>query len=383
MKDNKNINAMLLILFIFRSSIALPINQLTESGIGTWSLFFITIIVSIVINKGYIRLEYIVITMISIIFFIFNMTFVSYKHEIIYIMGEFVINGLITLYFAIQDIDYNKMLRYWYILGSISFINWVYILLSTPSNNINYMALGVCLVYCFIIYSYYYYFSKRFKILNLILVLITFMLIFIEGNRSSSIICVFIIVYYQIVKIKEENQIWGLLRIGMILSISYILIYNVEEILIYIQNELIKRGMYSYSITKFNSMMTGSIDDLFLGRTELYDAAINIVYSSNFMPRGVGYFEYITGFVYPHNVLLELFITFGVLSIPIIILFLFYFTKKVKIIEDKILVHIIFILIIFSITRLSFSSMFWNDIPLWVCIGFLINQNRKKIIVKF
>lgn len=110
------------------------------------------------------------------------------------------------------------------------------------------------------------------------------------------------------------------------------------------------------------------------GREDLYINSINLIKENYLMPKGVGYYQYVTGGNYPHNVILDLLITFGIITIPIIFCFIIAVVIKYK--KSQTTFRLIFsTLLIFITARLTFSGNFWSEQVLWILIGFLVSTN--------
>lgn len=381
MKINENkvegINAYLVTIFIFLSALSSPIIQITKSGLVIWASTLFIITISFLINNLRINFKFIIIVIVIFIFFLFNMTLVSYKKEVFNIFLEFIKFGAIPLYLGMQRIDYKKMIKCWYLMGILNLLIWIVMIPNVNSGEISYMTMGIYLTYSFIIFTYYYYNETKNRHLNIGLAILTLVLILIKSNRSSIIICGVILGYYELKNLKKKKPIYNISKIFIIVISFFVIATKSKEILIWINGILEQFGIYSYSISKFIMSFDKGIVQASSGRDFLYIKSLDLIINNNFMPNGVGYFQFITGEVYPHNIFLDLCITFGIFSILIIITSIIIYYKKIKKVNEKILLDIIISLTIFSLIRLNFSGMFWNEVPLWVLIGILINIRDK------
>src|SRR5699024_8199638 len=112
-------------------------------------------------------------------------------------------------------------------------------------------------------------------------------------------------------------------RKTILLTISFIIIslvyiikkYTLELIILLDKIAILLADYNSYSISKLLwSIQIGMIDTS--GRDELYEQAINMIKENDhFYPNGLGSFLNETGVTYPHNLFIEMYLTFGFVSI--------------------------------------------------------------------
>lgn len=233
---------------------------------------------------------------------------------------------------------------------------------------------------------YFYENKNSYKIISLIFMVITFIEISILGNRSSMLICIFMIIYYEIKNISNYNCTKTLIKLIISIILITFISENIIDILISIKNILESIGVYSYSITKYiRTLQEGGIAGVIeqsSGRDVLYSQVIDIIKNANFAPKGVNYFYYITGglYLYPHNLFLEILLDFGIIGfilfLIITIILIIKYIKQAK--YDKEFKDIVCLMLIFSLTRLMVSTSYWREAYLWSAIGFIIFYNKTK-----
>lgn len=376
MEQKNSINAILFILFLFISSLTLPLKVLMNNGLSVWIATLIIIFLSLYNNKAIIDIRVLFIIIISLLFFCINLILVEYKGIVFNLMFEFIKYGLIPLYLASQVKINVSLYKYWYIAGCISTVFWLIFLNEVIDRNVSYMGFGIQMTYCFIIFTFYFYKNNKYRVLNLILMVLTFSLILILGNRVSVLTCIFIIAYFELRKIEKKHILYSITKISILITLILILFKNFQNIIYWIRDILYFYNIKSYLINKIIYMFNNGLFESSSGRDIIYKYSIDIIKEKSFLPTGVGYFEYATGYVYPHNVFLDLIITFGIISMPIIFQFIVFVKRNIRKLDKKNRI-IIFTLLIFAFSRLFFSATFWTEPILWMIIGLLFIKKDK------
>lgn len=378
-KKKESINSLLLIIFLFIPTLTIPLKVYMNSGISVWILTLIIIIVSLSINKFKIKanvfgLIYIIILLITI-----NIIVVDYKNIVINNLIELLKFGVISLYLASQVTNFNLLLKYWYLLGVINlFISIIFIEL-VLDEKISYMSFGTYLVYSFIIFLVYFYQRKKFRIINLILIISTFILIFLFGNRSSILACIILILYFEIRNIKKQKIYYSIFKIIILLTPIVYILNNLYNLLGLVRKYLNNYGYNSYTLDKFIQTFETNIIETSSGREILYERALKMIKDSYLIPRGLGYYEFVTGYNYPHNIILDMFIILGFFAIPITIYFFVIFIKTYFYSNNESMKLILMTLLIFILCRLFFSGTFINEPAIWTILGILIAKINYKL----
>lgn len=363
----KKINAVIAVIYmniVILTQIFFAITKINlESSIIYFIITSILIIISLINNKKYIDLKF-NIFIISIVFIIsINYFFQNYNNiflnQIIYII-QFV---MLPIYFSKNINDVNIFLEYWYRISlGIFFMFICYI--NEIVRNMGYMSIGIYFQLCFIAILVNYY--KKRNTIDLIILIAIYIYSFIYGGRGSILGMTLSVLYiiYLNMDIKK-----GSFYIISIIPIYFFVRENLGYIINTIKIVLEKNNIYSYSINKFLIGLQDGIVASSSGRDILIDEAITLILNNNFMPKGIGYYTYITGNPYPHNLILEGLILFGIFFIPIIILLFIKFMKRYKKINNVYIKLLLILLILTSITRLMLSSSILMDISLWYFIG--------------
>lgn len=126
-----------------------------------------------------------------------------------------------------------------------------------------------------------------------------------------------------------------------------------------------------------NIFLAGS-NDISHGRLEIWQAAINGIWDSPLWGHGITTFQYYTGYIFPHNIVLQFLFDGGILlTIPL----LWYLVKGMintfriirKTNKDKFV--LILLLSCISLTRVMVSAEVWRVMLLWLLLGVLTQDH--------
>ena len=368
------INAFLIVLFVFMSSVTMPIKNFTRNGSIIWLITILGIIISFFINRK-IDKNYLFFLITSLILILLNILIVEYSSLVISELFEFIKFGLIPLYLSSNKFDYDSFVDYWYKFSIVNFVILVYYIPNVINNKLNYMVFGISLVYSFVGFITYFYIKNKYKVLNLIIVIIIVILIFIFGNRSSLLICLSIWLFMKLYNIR--NSFKKVISLFIMITISIVAYINIFNILKGINIFLQKIGIHPYSISKYIMAIDNGFIKSTSGREELAKLSIDIIKSNPLKPHGLKYFTYFTGRIYPHNLILDLSIVFGLLGAIFIIGFLIYLIFKSKYIKNESFKIILSEIIVLEFLWLFFSGTFIEESIFWIIIGVLM-QIRKQ-----
>lgn len=371
--NKEKINAFLIVLFIFMSSVTMPIKSFMGNGSIIWIITILGMGVSFLINKKIYK-SYLFILIISLILILLNILLVSYKSLVINQLFEFIKFGLIPLYLAINKFDYDSFVSYWYKFSVINFIILLFYIPDVINKKLNYMVFGISLVYSFVGVIAYFYIKNMYKIFNLLILITILILIFIFGNRSSLLLCLAIWIFIKLYTIRNDiKKIFSLLIMVIISVIAYI---NISSILKNINILLQNLGIHSYSISKYIMAIDKGVIKSSSGRDNLAKLSIDIITNNPLKANGLKYFTYATGEIYPHNLILDLSIIFGLLGCIFIIGLLLYLVFKIRYIKSENFKIILCEIIILEFLWLLFSGTFIEESLFWIIIGMLIQIKK-------
>src|SRR5699024_9497112 len=121
----------------------------------------------------------------------------------------------------------------------------------------------------------------------------------------------------------------GVITLIFLMFIDFkLFLVNILEKLILIISDL---NMSTLTLKKTLIVIQEGFSEGSTGRNILFEQAVDII-KDGFIPRGIGYYKAFTDYDYPHNIFLDLFIIFGYLSIPLVVVsiiaIIYYFKRE-------------------------------------------------------
>lgn len=379
------LNSVLWCLIIYIQYMLMPIEHYFNVGFIKYIIVVVVFVISLIkngIRKDFIRLFF----SISLFFLLDYLVFGNIETISFFYISMFS-SSLLMLFFTMNLKDMRLYFDVYYNMSLITLaavVLYIFIADGDATKTVSYMAIGNVLSFISVSVSYRLYLTNDNKIKNHLLLMFLLVLSIFYANRMS-IVTIFLI--YQIPKfifLKKDKLKLYIISLFQF-SIFFIAFFNISTILNYIIQIIGSKS--SYVLIKLNRMLSdpeGLIQGLInssSGRDSLYDTALDIIRNSYGFPNGISGFNVVGDngivFYYPHNIFLELFIVFGIFSIPIFIYFMYRLFKKYKT-SDEYLQFFILCFFVFSFSRALVSSSIWLSPSLWTCIGALyINSNKK------
>ncbi|AKG03777.1 hypothetical protein AAV35_002545 [Salimicrobium jeotgali] len=374
-KNTNNINSLLLAVFLLLSSVTLPLNQFFENGIAVWFFTIIIVITSLVVNGFRVNFQGVIILLIMFLLLGINYFFVSYKAYVFPIVMDFIKLGGVAFYLATCRLDMRVFIKAWAWISVLSMMFWFLYLNEVISGNISYMFFGTqttIMVIGFLLY----HFSIKKNTFFIIFSIVGAGLVVTLGNRSSLLIIVIIYLMLLIYSFKKDSFIKSYFK-----GISFILLMllatlNAEKILILVNERLLAMDIHSYSLNKLILAFDNGIVETSSGREELLGLGYEIAKSNNFMPKGVGYFQYITEGNYPHNIFIDVLVSFGFFGVILLLVLFGLGVYQYKKMNNELLKLITLAFFVFVFIRLNFSSTFWISTEFWILLGLVFTPKQ-------
>lgn len=311
----------------------------------------------------------------TLIFVALNLIFYpensSYIQVLLY---DFLFLGLISFVYIYSIYDYSLLLKAIYKISFIVSILCILIylirvfILSNSSYNIyfSYLITFAILVNL----NRYLYHKSELKIL--ILVILNTLIVFHVGSRGS-LLCIFT---YIILSTLFQSKLSLFFRMISLSIISIVYLYY-KEILSYVNELFQKFGIYSRTLTTLTK------DTIYLsGRDLIYDNTILAIKDNYITGIGLAGDRLIHG-TYSHNIVLEIYVTFGVfLGTFIILILLMLFIKGCIFNKDKYNKMLCIIYFSYTIPMLMVSRTLWTQIEFWILLALCIGSLKKKKNVK-
>lgn len=167
------------------------------------------------------------------------------------------------------------------------------------------------------------------------------------------------------------NKIF-IVKLLTILMIFLIIIYNMDTILVFINNFLAKFNISANFIEKSLRLMSTGTNDLSNGRSEIYKFTIKGIIESPLFGHGISRIYYLSNSVinYPHNFLLQILYDGGLLLfIPFMYLIFIAIRTALKKMNDNSDIIIMFFILI-TIPKMFFSSNLWTNASFFFLMGY-------------
>lgn len=218
------------------------------------------------------------------------------------------------------------------------------------------------------LYNIFKVLNCKFQIGRLILVFVQLYLLLTTGSRGPFIGFLFVAVVMVIFKYKIKSSILLLFMLLFFLILPNFLGTKVNSLV----NEFVgglERITNTFNFSNPNEPLinwetTGE-------RQQMYLKAIDLIKERPILGYGIGGFEKNSNFgVYPHNMFLEITVSFGFVGLIAFLLLFFFFLKKgLIILYNNQLNSFIVYLILYEIIHLQVSGSFITNYQLWFLIG--------------
>lgn len=215
-------------------------------------------------------------------------------------------------------------------------------------------------------------FFENFSINSLVLAVISMFIILSIGSRGPIMCIIVYVMLYFIINMKRQNIKKILFNI-IILTLIFIGLIYLKEILTLLNNILNNFGIYSRSITLFLK------DEIHLsGRDKIYS---NILYQIKARPIcGIGLAgdRVYSGGSYSHNILLEIISGFGVIMGTCIIIVLVIIIIKSLFSKDIKKSNLMLIWFCIGVVPLMVSGSYLTDFQFWIYMGLSIRFIKER-----
>lgn len=265
-----------------------------------------------------------------------------------------------------REILYNYLLKFSWILlflNMLSIVNWQ----SLYDMHFSYSMLLVFLLH------FTYYIDIKKKVLLIVCVLEFFMILFFGSRGALICICVFFLLKILFGDMKIQRKFLTVIGGGIIVIVFYYTYISVRySLLIWLSNH----GYYSRTLTILLSGEFASHDS---GRNDVWEKTIDLIKQKPLKGWGIGgAISELSPFdvTFPHQLILDLILTFGIVLGGICCVLIIKFCIKgllMKSFFDKRLAHIFFCT---SIVKLMFSATLFTDVTFFIFLGVVVGSRR-------
>lgn len=335
------------------------------------STIFIFILLLIIYKFKLKRYLYIFIVIITIVFLV-NYFIYDSREVTLIIYWEFLLKSCSLFIIGSFPFKTYYLKKYFYTFSIINFISLASIIFLGYIESISYMRFGYAMLPTVLVSIYALYENRSKKLIWLILIILSFLLMFIYGSRGPllGLLIFLIIILFFNANVTIVKKILFLML--LILSYVYLFIFNgIGKFLDFLYFDL---NFKTYSIIKLRMMIDRGLAESSSGRDELYKNFSSQILENPIFGNGIGITQELWG-ITPHNIFLQTLLEFGIIGLVItIVLGILYINILAKIRKaDNNLFFILAIILSVSVGRLLISSDLWLRQELWLLISMSIN----------
>lgn len=367
MKNKKNIiekiNCHIIALMILMNAIQIIVAWDFGIIFNMW-LEYILIIILFLINKfKMVNTKNIIIIGITCLLLAINFICNDTRTLRFYI-NEFLLFALPLLLIFLMKVELKTFAKTFFGYNVVNLILYLLLIKINPSKlTTEYMTFGFyaisSLVYV-MIYAYYYKYTKTF-----IVSLLALPIVVINGNRGTIIIFGVALICMLLMNGKSIK------RKVLIVAVLILIGININtigiRILDFITGDL---GIKSYSIDNMYRLFESEDTENTLGgRYNIYKEAAMEINSHPITGIGIAKFQDKYGY-FPHNIFLDVYVTFGVIFGTAYLIYLGYLGVKLyKLAKNSTEVKILFIFMVANATKLLLSKTFIYEPTIWLYIS--------------
>lgn len=344
-------------------------------GILNSILILIFTAIALVNNNFRINIKFIFVFIFFVAFFLINISIVDYKSIVLSEFLKFLVLGLTALFISSYEFDYKYIMKYWYKLSLVFFIIIHLMFDSVITREFSYMDFGFIANFLFLGFIFGYFLKKRKLYIILMLYLLFLSILF--GHRGSIIVNIILLVYF-VYKLNLLKPIYVYIitfASGIIVILFYYLQFSMLNILYFLQENF--SYLNSYSLKKIIwSLESESLDTS--GRDEIYLQGMELIREKLFLlPSGFGYFQHKTDFVFPHNIFIDMYVIFGVITI-LFFVYLIYSLRNIHENFGEIQRLVVFGVFLYEFTRLLTGGTFLTSAAFWFVFAVCMNSNNSR-----
>lgn len=371
MNINANkINSFLFGIYIFISELTLPFKYFFNSALAVWIISGIALVLFFFFNQFKIidRKKLFAMSIVGI-FFVVNYFLSNDDEAFFLIFTNFIKFVFIPLLIFLIIDDYAELFRALRKVAILAF----FILL--PFMNLvsqrgdadfmNYMEYGNGLAKCFLfIFLSFIFVKDRFikKVILFLILVCIIAVIFSYGNRGS-LVAIFLLIFCHFFYDSRMSVARKIVYFSIISTFGVLFYLNINYLIDKVYEYTNALGIHSYSIAKIKMALDSGVTSTIGERNELLDLSLQLINQNYGLPGGITYFNETTGLNYPHNIILDLTLNFGIIfTFCFLIYFVFILFGSNK--EKK--SYPLLLIFIFSVSILLFSQTFWFYTLFWL-----------------
>ncbi len=381
-RENWAISEFLLVIYCFSFSFLKPLTVTLKSYSTLILLVSAIAIIAIYIFVNLNRLSRMnflrfLIFLLSL-FIVAGTQFVFWNNSMLFsCLYSFCIYGLIPAFLLINVKNYSKLLKYWCYTSFVAGI----IFLPDPFLGYQwsggYMPLGFnhllpAFGACIVLWLYY---NKKWSAFA---ALILFAEMFLYANKGAALTAVvYFAVFYLFAKKENSNKKVLCAVLAMIITIIFVYIFRFQ-IFDFVYDLAQNLGINSYALKTFRELLYTSGDRIYSQRIDIWIQCLEEFAQKPIFGMGIGGFQAEYGY-YPHNVFLEILVSFGIFGLSFFIIAILAGIKYIKKTTDADKKTFLLMMLILWILPMQISLSLWNYAMFWVYWGSFIYKSNTSI----
>lgn len=376
----ENISEFLFSFFLLMFSLVKPITQPT--GHNGVILFFLSVFCLAILTihnfKSNISGNYRLLFQITIlILFLFLFDAVGrYNDSLFDHVYNFFLYAVLPISFLSNVRDFGAVLWYYSVLSVVNGIIYLYDPLANYVVSGGYMPFGFNVMLPAIVGSsfLFFYFQKK---LALLLILFFLLFSFIFSNKGATLTAILIVaISYVYIPYMGGKYKRRLVQACGVLLLVVVMVVPLLELGWTVASYLGFEN--SYALTTTAMISEGHGENVYSERYKVWDDAIRMFNDSPLIGHGVGNFHKYSEQPYPHNIILQVMVEYGLVGlISFLLIFIISIKRlsKVKSFEKRIFT---FIMLVMWLIPLMLSMSYWVYMPFW--IYWALCFSRQKVI---
>ena len=333
--------------------------------INMWIEYGLILIILILVKFKIKSIKNLIVLFVSLFLFFINII-LNNSTTLNEYLKEFLLKGVPLIIIFSFDIDMKKFAKIFYFYNILNAVLYLFLLVINGNNRIeDYMTFGYYTIFSISYIVVYAYYHRNIK--TVIIALTTIPFILINGNRGIILVIamlIFLLVFTNKKITLTKKILFFILSVIVLLNINSI----AQNLLGLIANNFNVKDSYSirnlYAMTESNGF-----EEMFGGRYGIYLQAIKEIKNHPIFGLGIAGFNAKYGY-FPHNILLDIYASFGVILGTIYLFLLILLTCKFyKVSKANIEVRIFFIFILANMMKLILSKTFIHDSVIWLYIS--------------
>lgn len=305
--------------------------------------------------------------------FLFLLHFLMFPENSLYIKGlvfPFFLMCLPVFVFSMSIRDWNILKQYMKRASSIVLLLGAIIGLLTITGLITIGSYSMSLSYYMLLPLLIYLDEtiERFSLRACLFSFVALLIILALGSRGAILCAVFFVLLKMTKYLSRLN--YAKLSLYSIFSIVFIaLLIYLSNILQYINNMLLNFGVNSRTLSLF---LKGGV--YLSGREAIYEKIIASLLNKPLLGVGLAGDRLILGGGYAHNLVLEIFINFGIIAGFVLLVILFFLIIKSYFSDNNWEYGLISIWLCLGFVPLMVSGSYLIDMNFWILIGLMIKS---------